>query len=162
MGAGSQTYEGSRMKQLLHLLILIVSGGVTGLVPWPSASAVPVSMSVRARIDGHNLHIQGRATVPDGAWIIYAAYRTVKPDLRVRGYARVRHDLFKAVVDISKWPSGKINVDANFQLLLPAREQPKAVIERFGINGKRMTGKDVVKGGGSFRAAIASTTVVKP
>lgn len=150
------------MKQLFHMLILVMSVGVAGLVPLPPASAVPVLISVRARIENHAVHIEGRATVPDDAWIIYAVYRRAKPELHVSGYAQVRRDRFTAVVDISKWPSGKIDVDANFQLLLPAREQPGAVIQRFGVNGKRMTGKDVVKGGGSFRAAVASTTVVNP
>jgi hypothetical protein len=82
--------------------------------------------------------------------------------MRARGYARVRNDHFTASVSISRWPPGKIKVDANFQTLLPTRVQPGAVTERYGAHGERMTGKDVVKGGDSFRAAVTSATVVKP
>jgi hypothetical protein len=45
---------------------------------------------------------------------------------------------------------------------LPEREQPAAVITLYGPNGERMTGEDVVEGGDSFHAAVASTTTVKP
>lgn len=150
------------MKQFFRMVLLAVSVGVVEFVPLSQASAVPVVISLRARIEGQTLHIRGKATVPNGAWIIYAAYRPAEPEMRATGYARVRDDRFAAVVNIASWPPGQIKIDANFQMFLPRRVQPEVVIDRFGVNGKRMTGEDVVKGGDSSRAAVASATVVKP
>jgi hypothetical protein len=150
------------MKQVVGILLLTMSVSLAGLTLWHPAHAAPVSIAVHASVEGQTLRIRGTATVPDGAWIIYAAYRTSKPAMRDKGYAQVRDNRFTAAVDISRWPPGTITVDANFQTLLPSRQQPRVVIERFGAQGSRMTGDDVVKGGGSFRAAVASATAIKP
>ncbi|MGH7076129.1 MAG: hypothetical protein ACREFD_18315 [Stellaceae bacterium] len=133
-----------------------------GSVRCLAASTVPVAISVRAKIEGQTLHIFGKANVPNGAWIIYAAYRTAPPRARATGYAQVRDDRFAAHLNVANWLPGPIKVDVNFQVLLPTRKQPAIVTTRFGKLGERMTGSDVVKGGGTFRAAVASTTVVKP
>ena len=121
----------------------------------------PVTISVRAEVEGDVLNIHGSATVPDGAWIIYAAYRVAEPQQRRDGYARTKNGRFAAEADVSGWPAGEIAVDAHFQVRLPAHKQPDAVVTRFGRDGERMRGESVVQGGDNFRAAIASTKVVK-
>jgi hypothetical protein len=117
---------------------------------------------VRTEIEGETLHLSGRATLPDSAWIIYAAHHIEEPQTRVRGYARVANERFSARADVPDWPPGEIAVDAHFQILLPEREQPEAVVDLFGEKGERMTGGDVVEGGAGYRTAVASTRVAKP
>lgn len=149
------------MTQIARMVLLglILSFAVAGQA---LADGVPVTISVRAELDGNSLRIRGRATVPDGAWIIYAAYSVAEPRWRVTGYTRIQDDKFAAEAHIGNWPPGEIAVDAHFQILLPEREQPPDIVARFGRNGERMRGKSVVQGGGGFRAAIASTRVIKP
>lgn len=151
------------MTRLFRALLLALAVGF-GLVAGRAAAAdkVPVTISVRASLQGDSLRIRGTATVPDGAWIIYAAYRPDAPRTRATGYARVAHRRWAADVDVAGWPPGRIAVDAHFQILLPRRKQPAAVIARYGPRGARMTGPDVVAGGAGFRAAVASTAVTKP
>jgi hypothetical protein len=149
------------MNGWLGLSLVAASLSIAALRPSVAASPPPVSITVHAELGGSKLHIRGHASVPDGAWIIYAAYRRAQPRLRVAGYARVRRHSFGADVDVADWPAGKISVDANFQMRLPARRQPEAVVALYGAHGQRLTGPDVVRGGGSFRAAVASAEVTK-
>lgn len=150
------------MTRLFRVLAVAACLSLAALRPSLAASPPPVSISLQAELSGSELYISGHASVPDGAWIIYGAYRPASPQLRATGYARVRQQSFSARVDVGNWPSGRINVDANFQIVLPKRHQPRAVIALYGAQGQRMTGRDVVRGGASFRAAVASTAVVKP
>lgn len=151
------------MVRLLRDFLVVVVLGIAGTNQAQVAESAdaPVAISVRAEFEGDMLHLGGGASVPDGAWIIYAAYRVAEPQRRVTGYTEIRDERFTAQANVSGWPLGEIAVDAHFQVRLPEREQPEAVITRFGQNGERMRGDDVVQGGGGFRAAIASTTVLK-
>jgi hypothetical protein len=126
-----------------------------------ASGEVPVRMTLRAALETGKVRLSGTASVPDGAWIIYVVYRKAAPGTRANGFARVRGGRYAAVVDVRGWPPGRIAVDAHFQILLPGRRQPAAVIERFGRMGERMTGPTVVKGGAGFRAAVVSASVTK-
>jgi hypothetical protein len=148
------------MAWFFRAFLVVLALGVAGGNPALSASA-SVAISVHAEIIDDVLHIQGNATVPNGAWIIYAAYRVAEPQRRVTGYAEVKAEQFAAQAYVSGWPPGEIAVDAHFQMRLPEREQPAAIIALFGRNGELMRGDNVVQGGGAFRAAIASTKVTK-
>ncbi|MFC3230564.1 hypothetical protein ACFOGJ_25170 [Marinibaculum pumilum] len=133
-------------------LLLLVG---TGIAP---AADSRVDIAVEAMADGNGLAVSGSATVPDGAWIVFAARRLAPPLRRVRGAARASGGHYAGSLDISGWPAGTVAVDAHFQVLLPGDlRQPPEVIARYGANGERMTGPSVVEGGGGFRAAIAST-----
>lgn len=146
------------VRQLILAIGMVAAAAGTGVC---NAAAEPVAISLTAAAHGDVLDISGTVTVPDGAWIIYAAYRSGDLDSSVRGYVQVQNGHFEAQVDISRWPPGAISVDANFQVMLPDREQPAVVIDRFGPSGERMSGDSVVEGGLSFRAAVASATAVK-
>lgn len=146
---------------MTRTFLVVIGLGFAWTVQAQPAGA-PVAISVHAELDSDMLYIRGNATVPDGAWIIYAAYRVAEPQRRATGYAQVRDQRFTARADVSGWPPGDIAVDAHFQMGLPEREQPDAVVARFGRNGERMRGDDVVQGGSGFRAAITSTTIAKP
>jgi hypothetical protein len=134
----------------------------TAAVETSAAERHHVTISVQATLYGDMLRIRGTATVPDGALIIYAAYLAKAPRTRMVGFARVSGQRYAAEVDVSRWPAGKIAVDAHFQIRLPGRKQPADVIARYGANGERMTGPKVVHGGLGFRAAVVSTSVVRP
>lgn len=143
-------------------LILAAFAAVLVLVPHArAADTVPVTISIHATLTGGTLRIHGKTNVPDGAWVIYAAYRAADSMTRVTGYARVKSGRFAAQADVSSWPLGKIAVDADFQVILPARTQPRVVIERYGPKGEHMTGADVVVGGDSYRTAVSSTSLIK-
>lgn len=131
-------------------------------LPASAEDDVPLTLTVSADLHGNRLTVSGRATVPDGAFVIYGIYRTSPPERRVVGYARVGNERYAADADVSAWPSGEIAVDVHFQTLMPGETQPDAVLERFGEKGQRMTGHQVVQGGEGYRAAVVSTAVVKP
>lgn len=150
------------MVRLFRAFVLTVSLGLVGSDGSLAAAEVPVAISVWAKVEGEILRIRGTATVPDGAWIAYAAYRVAEPQMRATGYARVEAGRFAAQVNVAHWPPGEIAVDAHFQMLVPGRTQPDAAAARYGPKGERMTGDDVVEGGASYRAAVASTAAVKP
>lgn len=149
------------MSRLVAALVVALSLVGAPTTCATAAPGVPVNLSLKARIDGGWLHIDGKATVPDGAWVTYAAYRPEQPRKRVTGYTKVKHHRFAAKVGLSGWPAGKIVVDADFQVNLRGRRQPINVIAMYGPEGQHMTGSDVVKGGGHSKAAVASVSVEK-
>lgn len=140
----------------LFALLLPLMAGATG----PPAAA-PVDLAVLATVESDVLRIHGKATVPDGSWIFYAAWQPDEPEARANGFTRVREEQFEAEIGVRGWPAGEIAVDAHFQMLLPGLRQPPDVIERYGRSGERMTGDAVIDGGGPNRAAVASTTALK-
>jgi hypothetical protein len=147
-------------RQICACLVATAIG--TAAVAARAADRYHVAITVQATLHGDRLRIRGTATVPDGALIIYAAYLAKAPRTRKVGYARVSGQRYAAEVDVSRWPAGKIAVDAHFQIRLPARKQPADVVARYGANGERMTGPNVVRGGLGFRAAVVSTAVARP
>lgn len=153
-----------RSLRMVFMALMVFVPCIAGSGPALSADTADtsVAISVGAELDGGTLHIRGTATVPDHAWIIYGVYVVADPQRRIVGYAQVSEGRFAALADVTAWPAGEIEVDAHFQIRLPARKQPKSVIARYGPNGERMHGEAVVQGGGGFRAAVASTTVTKP
>lgn len=158
-----------RFPGALALMIGVAAG--VGLGPGARAAenaakapnnAPPVSISVNAHIDdAGKLQIDGEASVPDGALVAWAAYRVKQSLTRMKGYATVEDHKFHAMVDIRRWAKGKIAVDANFQIMMPGHKQPDHIVELYGKQGEFMTGPHVVHGGGLFRAAVATTSVVK-
>lgn len=146
-------------SRLLRTVLIVLS-----LVPAGAGRAAdaPVTIAVHARVDGETLRIRGEATVPDDAWITFAAYSVAAPRMRSTGYTRVRDGRFAAEAGITNWPPGEIAVDAHFQMLLPGHAQPDAAVTRFGRRGEHMVGENVVQGGDSYRFAVASTTTHKP
>lgn len=148
------------------LKILTGCAVAAGILTFPAAANADdrtnVEFTVNADIRDGFLIIHGTATVPDGAWIIYAAYRDRPPEKRARDYVRVQDHRFATEVNVGGWPAGEIKVDAHFQTLMPDKTQPAAVTELFGEKGERMTGHQVVREGLGYRAAVASTSVVKP
>jgi hypothetical protein len=66
------------MIQILRTFLVVVVSSIAAGHHALSAAAT-VTISVRAELEGDVLHIRGSATVPDGAWIIYAAYRVTEP-----------------------------------------------------------------------------------
>ncbi len=127
-----------------------------------AAEAPPVNFTLHADLSGGKLDVHGDCSVPNGALVVYVAYLPKTPLKRIQGYAMVNHGHYKATVDVAKWPAGEIKVDANFQVFLQGLKQPDEVIALYGEKGERMTGPQVVEGGASFRAATASTSVIKP
>lgn len=126
------------------------------------APVKPLAMSVAAGIQGDLLRIHGTIAVPDGALVDYVAYQASAPANRVSGNLGVADGRFDGQALLPRWPPGKITVDANFQIGRPGTPQPAPIVALYGQDGERMTGPSVVKGGGSFRAATASTTVDYP
>jgi hypothetical protein len=153
------------IRSIRRLGIATVLAVFAGLAPAATGAAaadtVPVQFTIHAALTDGKVRLTGTATVPDGAWIIYVVYRADAPLTRSRNFARVEDGRYAAAVDVSAWPPGKIAIDAHFQILLPGRKQPDAVVARYGPNGERMVGPTVVKGGEGFRAAVVSTSVIK-
>jgi hypothetical protein len=148
-----------RRLAILLTCLLAAAAAMEGHAGGPSAQ---VQLSVSGALEGPMLHVRGSATVPDGTWISYAVYRPGDVAQRATGVARVENQRFDARVDVARWPAGKIVVDAHFQILVPGRTQPEAVIARYGPRGEHMTGPDVVQGGASYRAAVAAAMLFKP
>ena len=123
---------------------------------------VPVTLSGNSSIAGDALTITGHTSIPDGAWLIFAAYSVEHPLVRTRDYMLVKDGQFSAQVDISGWPSGEIETDIHFQTMLPDHEQPAIVMQKYGAKGERMSGDTVVQEGESYRAAVIEVRSVKP
>lgn len=149
------------MVKLLYTFVFLTSLCLAGPVGSLAAADASVAISVHADVESGTLRVRGTATVPDGAWIMYAAYRAAAPQTRATGYTQVDDEEFAAQLDVSSWPTGELAVDVHFQMLLPGRRQPDPVVARFGPNGERMIGENVIEGGMDFRAAIASTRATK-
>lgn len=144
-----------RLRAMLTLLFLVAGAG-------SAPAAEPVELGIEAEVAGDTLEVEGTANVPDGALVVYAAYHAADPRIRARGIAEVTDGRYAATIHIADWPSGKIEVAAHFQMLLPGRSQPQAVLARYGPKGERMTGAKVVTGGDGSHVAVASATATKP
>ena len=123
---------------------------------------VPVTLTGQSFIDGNKLNISGETSAPDGAWLIFATYSVAKPRVRTTAYMLVKNGRFSKQVSIYGWPAGEIETDIHFQTMLPEREQPAIVLQKYGAKGERMTGKVVVQEGESYRAAVIELRVTKP
>lgn len=123
---------------------------------------VPVTLSGHSFIDGNELYISGETSAPDGAWLIFATYSVAEPRVRKTAYMLVKNGHFSEQVNIYGWPSGEIETDIHFQTMLPEREQPAIVLQKYGAKGERMTGKVVVQEGESYRAAVIELRATKP
>ncbi len=152
------------MKRMTAYAAALLIAGFAMFVSVAHAEApgVPVTLNGYSAIDGDDLTITGETSAPDGAWLIFATYSVETPRIRKRSYMLVKHGRFSAQVNIHGWPTGEIETDIHFQTMLPEREQPAIVFQKYGAKGERMTGKTVVQQGESYRAAVIELRAYNP
>ena len=135
------------------------------LMPFGAQADTPgraVTISGQSVIEGDEISITGQTNLPDGAWLIFAVYSVAHPQTRWTDYMRIKDGHFSARVGIKDWPSGDIETDIHFETMLPEREQPAIVMQKYGAKGERMKGDVVVQEGESYRAAVIALHSMKP
>lgn len=115
--------------------------------------ATAVTLDAHARRDGGALVVDGRATVPEGALVSWEVVHALHPSFREEGTAEVAGGRFTITLDTGGWPPGELEVWLGFQTV-PATgaRQPDAVLARYGHQGERMVGDQVVDAGVLRRA----------
>ena len=121
----------------------------------------PVDLTVSAVRRDDRLLIEGRANLPDGAAVVYAAYQSHPPH-HLRGAARMHNGVYQAEGRVAGWPAEPIVVDVHFQTRSVRLVQSSRVRERYGSGGESMTGPGVIQAGEGSRIAVATTTVGRP
>jgi len=141
---------------MLALVLAAAQGGVR------AQEAAAVHLAVEAAVNEGTLVVQGRAALPDGAWVEYAAYRKADPTVRARGAVRVERGRFEARADVADWRPGAVMVDVQFSTRARGEhEQPEQVLRRYGRKGERIHGPNVVVDGAGYRVVVASDMAFK-
>ena len=100
-----------------------------------TGDAVELTLVESAVQDGR-LQLRGTTSLPDGALVSYV----------------VEHEGFSQALDVDGWPSGHATARLSFSMRPEhGGEQPLAVAERFGAQGERLEGPDVVQFGDTRR-----------
>jgi hypothetical protein len=130
------------------------------LLDLPNVNRVPVSIALKATVDGRTVHVEGTTDIPDGAEVfIYAAKNRSEQYLSTAS-VRVVQGRFATDLDLSSWPPGPVEVEAWFGVF-EEYDQPAHVIERYGSEGELMIGPQVyVDSPGDPKELWAQTTVV--
>lgn len=138
-------------------------------VPQPD----PVDITLTATLSGTQVSLEGTATVPDGARLLYdmrhpsltdpTVCQTAGRSCYAVGTALVEEGRWSASVDVAAWPPGEVNVSASFQMVLrvEGEEQSSEIVDLYGEKGERIIGEMVVEGV-EETFAIARTTIVIP
>jgi hypothetical protein len=122
----------------------------------------PVAIDADATIDGETLLLEGSANLPDGTILVVVVTheQTSNPAAcpseplercTAKTDAEVEDGAFTAEVDIAEWPPGRIDVRVALELEEGRNDdQPDRVIERYGENGERLRGDQVIEADGAF------------
>jgi hypothetical protein len=153
-----------RARTVTLFLVLVVLGIVSIFMGsrFVAGSTPTASIRLEPVITGGSLHVRGITDLPDGAHIVYSIGAGSSPEEGFGGpyvddSVAVAAGRFNEAVDIARFPSGPITVWAAFD---PTDDQPPAVVERFGTDGSRLRGPDVVDDFG--RRLIAIAVIEKP
>lgn len=138
----------------------VLAAAVLGASGCSTPEAVDLTVSAVHR--DVRLSIEGRANLPDGAWIVYVAYLETEPLHRLRGAAQMHKGVYQAERRVADWPAEPIVVDVHFQTRSEGLFQPSRVRERYGLGGGSMTGPGVIQAGEGSRVAVATTIVGRP
>lgn len=131
------------------------------------AVEVPVSLDVQVQLDGNAVHVTGTTDLPDGAVLSYELrhehlghdVETPRDMLFAEGLLIVVDGRLDAILDVSLFDSGSIEVDVAFSSILPGgREQPADVQARFGRRLESVVGPNVrLAEDGSRRVSVSRT-----
>jgi hypothetical protein len=118
-------------------------------------------------VSAHQLLIRGTTDLPDDTWISYEVkhenyekidFNLLKTDRQrflrevdtafAEGDAPVAAGRYSAVIDISNWKPGSVEIWVAFQTVIGKKKQPPAVVERYGQMGEYLQGSNVTKAGG--------------
>ena len=118
-----------------------------------------MSLSVKPRVDGGTLVIEGETSLPAGARLRYVATSRVATWRSLSGWVTCSQNRFRTGEDISTWPAGNAAVTVTFDP--GSAGQPSDLRDRCGKNGKLLTGPGVVKRG-RVKVVEACATVWVP
>jgi hypothetical protein len=115
-------------------------------------STATADLEVRSSIAGGLLRLEGLTNLPEGTILQYAIIAGAgNGDLigpHIDGTTTVRAGGVIAYVDVSRFPPGLTTIWMTFD---PGPHQPPATIDRFGVDGARLRGPQVVDDEGQPR-----------
>lgn len=120
-----------------------------------TGDAVELTLVESAVQDGR-LQLRGTTSLPDGALVSYVVehegFASGDFDGYFEGLMTVVAGGFSQALDVDGWPSGHATARLSFSMRPEhGGEQPLAVAERFGAQGERLEGPDVVQFGDTRR-----------
>jgi len=128
---------------------LWMTGATLGCATGPPTA----SLTVDPVVDGTALVVRGTSDLPDGTILLYEVrHERLEHDpetpiqmLLVEGSMTVDQGAFEAVVDLSNFEPGDVDVWVALEMQLSGgATQPRETVRRFGSDGARMEGGNVV------------------
>ncbi len=134
------------MGRVHRVLALILAAAlVATFVAACSPGSYSVSLSVKPRVEGGTLVIEGETSLPAGARLRYVATSRVATWQSLSGWVACSQNRFRTGESISNWPAGDAAVTVTFDP--GSAGQPSELRDRCGKNGRLLTGPGVVKRG---------------
>jgi len=146
----------------------------TPIVPPATPAQAPkpptVALTLDPRLQGNTLFIAGTTDLPEGALISYEVRHeglSRRTDVALEkmfaeGDAKVSKGTFTTRVDLTGWPTGRVEVWSAFQTILGgSSKQPPDVIARFGEQGELLQGSNVTTTGAMKRIEITKTLILR-
>jgi hypothetical protein len=120
-------------------LSLVMDSGST---PFERLLPADPVFRLSASLEGHVVSAGGETTLPDGSRIAMSAEYSGNEDgdFYANSDAIVSAGTFRADFDVSGWPTGRVYVDARFDI---GDHQTPAVVARYGADGSAMNGPRV-------------------
>ncbi len=112
---------------------------VAGVAASPHLRETTARMEVNLEIEGTTALVTGTTDLPDGSVLWLGAQHGDAAGIATGRDARVREGRFSAALDLTRWPRGRIEASATFQM---HGGQPAEAIERFGVEGDGLWGPD--------------------
>ena len=132
------------MKQLGLVLFAVVCSAIL-------LTARTVELTLSPRLDGRTIVIEGTTDLPDNAvieWELRHEQLFQRHDVPIslmanEGHALVHGRHYRAVIDLSRWPSGSVEVWVAFQPRSYGTRQPAHISYLYGASGEWMEGENV-------------------
>lgn len=124
------------------MVAALALGGVLAALLLARPAPATVRLDGAARVVGTELQVSGTTDLPDDSLVDIGIWREDEPVSELFDAVKVRGGRFEYAADVRGWPPGTVNVEVGFS---PAIEgQPPQAHERYGREGERLTGPNVV------------------
>jgi hypothetical protein len=121
-------------------IVLAIAGctllASSGEPQFPDISGPSISVA------GRSVRVSGQADLPDGARMDFIAVQgcDVGRCVEETSSAVLANGKYEATFNLAGWPAGTHYLWVEFH---PSRNQPRAVHEKYGVDGSKMTGRRV-------------------
>lgn len=139
----------AQITLLWALLVAVTGCNLLGSQPELSLTATRV---------GTEINVEGASDLPDGTILQYNLWQRDNDPLHASfGETKIASGRYAFSVSIADWPAAPVQVRLAFA---SGSYQPKAVTDRYGANGERLAGPNVIDDSG--RVMVVRATVAEP